>query len=100
MAHSRSEDVGAALLESFEVLLGGGVEVHAAFHSRDYKDRSASGEIDSAKEVVGEAEGQVGNSVGGGGSNDEDGGVVRQPDMARVVAKPAFEEIRCGRGGG
>ena len=57
--------------EGFEIGLGGGMLPHVDVHGRGDEHGRGGGEIHGGEEIVGHAVGELGQDVGGGGSDDE-----------------------------
>ena len=71
----------AALAEDFQIRLGRRVLPHIDVHRRSHQDRRGGGQIHGGEEVVGDAVGELGQDVGGGGSDDHGVGPLRLADV-------------------
>ena len=65
------DDVDSAVAEDGEVGLGGGVVPHVDVHRGGDDDGGGGGEVEGGEEVVGDAVGEFGEGVGGGGGYDQ-----------------------------
>lgn len=79
-----ADEMGSALGEDADVLLGGGVEPHFAVHGRGDEERCGGGQGDGGEGVVGEAVGEFGEDIGGGGRDEEEAGLISEGDVAGV----------------
>ena len=108
------DDGRTAFAEGVEVAPGRRVGQHVGVHRGRDEGRGPDGEVEGGEEVVGEAERQAGDDVGGGGGHHEDVGLLGERDVADAaggvgsggvgrfgggVGKQVFEDRLAGDGG-
>ena len=81
IAGSGLDDAHAALAQHFKIGLGGRMVPHVDVHGRSNHDRRSGGEIQRGEKVVGDAVSELGQDVGGSGSDDERVGPLRLGDV-------------------
>ena len=93
------DHVHAAGAQRVEVGAHGGVFVHAVVHRGRHDDRAGGGERGARQQVVGEAAGELGDRVGGGGRDQVEVGVAHQLEVAdRLVGRGLLAGERPARG--
>ncbi len=75
----------AAAAQGRDVGRRGGVLPHLGVHRRRHHDRAAGGEQGVGEQVVGEAVGGPGQQVGGGRGDDDQVGLLADPDVRHLV---------------
>ena len=81
LAGAGLDDAHAALAQDFKVGLGGRMIPHVHVHGGSDEDGRGGGEVHGGEEIVGDAVGELGEDVGGGGSDDEGVGPLRFADV-------------------
>ena len=75
----------AAAAQRRDVVLRGRVLPHLGVHRRREHDRAARGEQDVGEQVVGEAVRGPGQQVGGGRGDEDEVGLLAEPDVRDLV---------------
>ena len=79
-----ADEAGSATFERGHVLLCGRVQPHVAVHRGGDEQRGAGGESDLGQGVAGEAEGELGDEVGGGWGEQDQRGAIGQRNVDRL----------------
>ena len=78
---ARLDDEHAATAQDVKVRLRRGMLPHVDVHGGSDDDRRSGGEVQRAEEIVGDALGELGEGVGGGGSDQQSVDGLRNRDV-------------------
>ena len=95
-AHGWPGEERAAFLQSADVFAGGRVVIHPGIHRGGYQQPPGQRQRGNCQQVIGLAVGQFGEGVGGAGRNQEQIGLVTQPNVQDM--RLAAPQVGVGEG--